>query len=104
MATTNQTNAKENVPRKGMRIKKMTTTLTTVYFADCDQFDNHRTGYYATAEEAIAAFWAENRFSKSEREEVRVYARPVAVDDDRMEDAKWLLSQGSPSPALGFNL
>lgn len=77
---------------------------TTVYFADCDQFDNHRTGYYATADEAIAAFWDENHFSASETKEARPYAREAKVTDDLIEDAKWLLGNGSPSPALGMDL
>jgi len=54
--------------------------MVTAYYADCDQFDNHRTGYYSTPEAAIAAFWEEATFSPAEQARVQVYTRDEEVD------------------------
>lgn len=83
-----------------------TNEIKTVYYADCDQFDNHATGYYATAAEAEKAFRAENFsfFSASELKRVQVYSRAVEATDELIEQAKHLLEAGSPSPALGLYL
>lgn len=77
--------------------------MRTVFQADCDQFDNSQTGYYATEDEAIDAFWAENSFTDNERGKVRVYTREVKISE-ASEDAQFLMDQGSPSPALGLNI
>lgn len=80
--------------------------MTTVYRADCDQFDDHETGYYATPEEAIAAFWSENWFSDSEKARVVVYTTMADSDDpDVIDRANYLAENcASPSPALGITL
>lgn len=76
--------------------------MATVYYADCDQYDNHRTGYHATPEAAIEAFWQENHFSDSERVHIRVYTRDVEVTAEVREDAAWLETQGIDSPGLAM--
>jgi hypothetical protein len=73
---------------------------TEVYYADCDQFDGHATGYYSTPEEAIRAFWDESHFSENDAKRAKPYARKVAVDEDVLEMAKEQAACGSPSPAL----
>jgi len=82
----------------------MTAQTATVFYADCDQFDNHRTGYHASAAEAEAAFWLENHFSRNERKAVRVYTNEIEISDDVIEKAEYLARNGSPSPALGLLL
>lgn len=74
-----------------------------VYYADCDQFDNHRTGYYATEEAAESAFWSENNFSDNEQKQVRVYTRGERLSADTFASAISLAKGGSPSPALGID-
>lgn len=74
----------------------------TVYYADCDAFDNSRTGYYTTAAEAKKAFWDENHFTRDELNRVHVYTRKVTADENVIESANYLAGTGSPSPALGI--
>lgn len=77
--------------------------MKTVYYADCEQFDNAGTGYYATPQEAEAAFWQENLFSENERARVVVYTRGEdAASPGTLERATYLAGEGSPSPALGI--
>lgn len=57
-----------------------------LYYADCDQHDNHRTGLHLTPEAAEAAFWDENTFSESERKRIRVYTRSEEVDVTRLHE------------------
>ncbi len=80
---------------------QVTHKAKTVYQADCDEFDNHKTGFYATAAAAVVAFWAENCFSAKERKRVRVYTR-ARTAGTVLEEASWLATCGSPSPALGI--
>ena len=75
-------------------------TPESVHYADCDQFENHRTGYYANSTDAEAAFWRENVFSDSERARVVLYTREVLVDQDVLDDAELRARAGSPSPGL----
>ena len=79
--------------------------MTQVYRAECDQFDDSATGYYATEAEAIEAFWTENTFSDRERQTVSVYATARdAADSDVREWALAMAEEGSPSPALGIGI
>lgn len=73
----------------------------TVYRAECDQFDYCRTGYHATEEAAIAAFWAENRTTPHEADRVRVHTvRGDSESPVTIAIAGVLAEDGSPSPAL----
>jgi len=74
--------------------------MTKIFQADCDEFDDSKTGFYATEQDAIDAFWNENRFSDAERKRVTVYAREKEIDSDVIDEAYFLDRQGSPSPAI----
>ena len=71
-----------------------------VFHANCEQFDNHATGFYSTPEQAEAAFWAENEFTKLERQRVRVYTCVQDDCDELREIAAYRAKNGSPSPAF----
>lgn len=71
-----------------------------VFCADCDQFDNHATGYYASTQEAEEAFWGESRFEDSEKRRILVYSRGEKVTEDLVEIAKSKKDAGSPSPVF----
>lgn len=75
---------------------------TTAYYADCDQFDNARTGFHSTPEEAEAAFWEENTFADQERARVRVYTREVTIGPEEIETARYLVTKGITSPAIDW--
>lgn len=72
-----------------------------VFYATCDEFDDCRTGYHASEEAAIAAFWAENVFSTREKQKIQVYCIAATKDDNTMHEAieTWF-SSGSMSPGL----
>jgi hypothetical protein len=73
----------------------------TVYRADCDQYDDCRTGFHATEEAAIAAFWAENRMTPQEAARVRVYTvRGDSIWAGTIRITRVLAEGGIPSPAL----
>jgi hypothetical protein len=73
---------------------------TEVYYADCDQFDGHATGYYSTPEEAVKAFWDESHFSENDAKRAKPYARKTTVNEDTLVNAREWAAKGSPSPAL----
>lgn len=76
-----------------------------VYQANCDQFDNCCTGYYATPEEAIEALWAENVWTPREKARVVPWTRAADSEDpETLESARNLADGGSPSPVLGIKL
>lgn len=70
------------------------------YYADCDQFCNHRTGYHFSADDAINAFWDVAIFSDSEKKRIRVYTIEEEIGAEEIV-AAWLLQRsGIVSPAL----
>lgn len=74
-----------------------------VYYADCAQFDDCRTGYYLNKDEALTAFWALNGFTDFEKTRVAVTVHQEPVTDDTFATAGTLLDFGRPSPALGID-
>ena len=77
--------------------------MTTVYQANCDYFDNSRTGFHKTAEAAESAFWNENIYSDSERKLAIVYTNEFDSSDAEVtDDAHYLAGTGVSSPALGI--
>ena len=73
-----------------------------VYYAYSPAYDDSNTGYYATPEAAIDAYWSENLHTEDERRRANPIAVGVAVDAALLEDAAWLAADGRPSPALGI--
>ena len=82
--------------------KAIDTPSIQVWSATSENFDNSQTGYYGTEEEAIDAFWRENRFSDSEANRADPYARREKIDDDLIFGAMHAAMCGYRSPALGI--
>jgi hypothetical protein len=80
--------------------------MKTVWYADCDEFDNCRTGYYHTEAEAIEAFQTETELflSEAERKQARMYTRSVLADRRVIRTAWALADRGTPSPALNAEM
>ena len=78
----------------------------TVFYADCDEFDNHATGFYTSKRAALQAFKEESLFwfSDSAKARCNPYVREEETTPETVMSAIHLAFGGSPSPAFGIGL
>lgn len=70
--------------------------MTTYYYADCDKFDNHRTGWHLSEQGAIDSFWNENVFTDHEKKYLIVYTGTIKnpTDEELAEQAEIAETEG----------